>query len=218
MFTSFLLARRFSIKIFLPLITAVILFISYFSVVLSFEEVTGRYYLLSFPLYSIEKPDSEIPLLFRSYEVYFLNYRIYRWSHGPISYVNGISVLTRLVLSVDYFLFINIAGAILGYGLSKAKSIWRYFGRRKELLLVTIIMVVSIIGVSAVLWYKIQEPKHVIVTAIIAEKDILYKRFKSRHHVFLMDNGDLVEVSIAEYNEYEIGDMYTYCTCQVIRL
>ena len=137
MFTSFLLARRFRMKIFLPLITAVIIFISYFSVGLPIRALTGSdwptpsYYPLplSFPFHSVDKTR---PRYFggESYKIYFLNYRIIEyWTHDSI---NSISIsIGRLLRWGYHFLFINIAGAILGYGLSKAKSIWRYFARRK---------------------------------------------------------------------------------------
>jgi len=89
--------------------------------------------------------------------------------------------------------------------------------RKKEVLL-TIIIIVSIIGISAIIWSKINEPKHIEVTARIVNKDRLLRLDGPSSLVFLMDNGDFVEVPSAEYYEYEIGDMYTYCTSQVIRL
>ena len=123
-------------KIFLPLITAVIIFISCFSVVLPIkadsDDTTPSHIPLplSFPLYSIDKTgwiDFGLPGL--STEVYFLNSQII----SDLHFVDdGVSVYTRLGHFVHYFLVINIVGAILGYGLSKAvQSIWRYFGRRK---------------------------------------------------------------------------------------
>jgi len=89
--------------------------------------------------------------------------------------------------------------------------------RRKEVLL-AVIIVVSIIGISAIIWSKINEPKHIEVTARIVKKDMLLRLDGPGSLVFLMDNGDLVEVPSAEYYEYEIGDTYTYCTSQVLRL
>jgi len=137
MFISFLLARRFRMKIFLPLIAAVIMFISYFSVGLPIKALTAsnwptpsHYPLpLSFPFYSVDKPDPEVSIFqLESYELYFLNYRIMNYRHYYALSEDHIYHW----LFVHYFLLINIVGAILGYGLSKSKSIWRYFGRRKS--------------------------------------------------------------------------------------
>jgi hypothetical protein len=134
MFTSFLLARRFRMKIFLPLITAVIIFISYFSMGLPIKALTGSDFPtpshypipLSFPFYSVDKTHPERFFLHELYELYFLNYRIieyWRFKYSDIGVYDW--------LFIHYFLFINTVSAILGYGLSKAKSIWRYFARRK---------------------------------------------------------------------------------------
>lgn len=90
---------------------------------------------------------------------------------------------------------------------------------RKNEVLLAVTIIVFIIGVSAISWSEIHEPKHVELTARIVEKDrLIWGFFGPASRVFLMDNGDLVEVSKADNRKYETGDTYTYCTCQVIRL
>jgi hypothetical protein len=112
----------------------VIIFISYFSMGLPIKALTGSDFPtpshypipLSFPFYSVDKTHPERFFLHELYELYFLNYRIieyWRFKYSDIGVYDW--------LFIHYFLFINTVSAILGYGLSKAKSIWRYFARRK---------------------------------------------------------------------------------------
>jgi len=125
-------------NIFVPLITAVIIFISYFSVGLPIKALTGsdfptpsHYPLpLSFPFYSTDKTRLALDVFpYEKYELYFLDLRIREYTHR-IYLFNGNNIYHWLF--VHYFMFINIVGAILGYGLSKAaQPIRRYFARRQ---------------------------------------------------------------------------------------
>jgi len=138
MVVSFILARRFRPNIFVPLITAVIICISYFSVGLPIRALTGRdfptpshYPLpLSFPFYSTD----ETRLIrdvwpYEKYELYFLNLEIRDYTHRY--YYDGNNIYHWLF--IHYFMLINAVGAILGYGLSKAaQPIRRYFARKKS--------------------------------------------------------------------------------------
>jgi len=139
MFISLLLARKLRGVTYVLLTTVALLYIS----LLSFGLPTlGPYnptpdlipFPLSFPFYSINtvRPRSfwTFTEMAESYELYFMTSRIAEvWeerSHFQFNY------LEDLFPFYCYFLLINIVGAILGYGLSKSKSIWRYFGRRKS--------------------------------------------------------------------------------------
>jgi len=109
MFISLLLARKFRMKIFVPLITAVIIFISYFSVGLPSKAFTGSDYPtpshyplpLSFPLYSTDKTRLLGGVLFyEKYELYFLNYRIREYFHWHPLF-NGINVYPYLFFLIS---------------------------------------------------------------------------------------------------------------------
>jgi len=218
MFTSFLLARRFRMKIFLPLIAAVIMFISYFSVGLPIRALTGSDFStpstyplpLSFPFHSVNKIDR---LYYESYEIYFLNYRIIEyWSHG----YPGFGVYYHLSFAYHFLLF-NVAGAILGYELSRAKSTWRYFARRKPetettwkkirgILLALVILLSSSFGIFSVLW----SCQCIEVKARIIKKEFWVVLSKRPPCFFYLDNGERLRVSYDDYTEYQEGDLFTY--------
>jgi len=150
MLISFLLARKLRGKIYVLLMTVVLILVSLSSI--GFPSVwrsTGGDTIwqvnlpvipLSFPFHiSISRPlmirlhDVPIPDFFRlhplppTYEIglYFLTIQI--WSNLDWWLLTS----QDIILLVSSFLLINIVGAIIGYWISKTTFIGRYFARRK---------------------------------------------------------------------------------------
>jgi hypothetical protein len=156
MFTSFLLARRFKGKVYVLLMTVVLILMSLLSI--GFPSVWGTLSSvniildgttvwqvnlpaipLSFPFHaSISEPppiniagDWMPPIPFPplySVKLYFLAYQV--WTNemlGPLHLLTS----EHIVLLLPFFLLVNLVGAILGYWISKATFIETLFARRK---------------------------------------------------------------------------------------
>ena len=143
MFTSFLLARKFKVKIYILLMTVVLILVSLFSI--GFPSVwrsAGGIVIwqvnlpaipLSFPFYaSISEvpyayllpyyPRPSHPLAY-SVELYFLSFQ-------PVGF-ESIVITRHIIFLVSFFLLINLIGAILGYWISKTTFIDKLIARRK---------------------------------------------------------------------------------------
>jgi hypothetical protein len=143
MFISFLLSRRFRGKTYVSLTTAMVLVISFFSFGLPSMASSGAHYPtpsyyplpLSFPFYSLDITHPSwgmFQVLAESYELYFLGFLITEtWDSYPL--LQGHSPFTAIFFLAyfQFFLLINLAGAIFGYWINKIKFIEKYFTRRQ---------------------------------------------------------------------------------------
>lgn len=137
---SFLLARRFSEKTYVTLITVTAVLVSFFSAFgwitthqhTDFTFKTVEYYKLhpvplSFPFYAsafIELPVWPLPFdLSRvTYQIDFLTVEIISVTMDYSSFTVG-----RASVYYSFFLLVNIAGAIMGYWISKTAFMKRFF-------------------------------------------------------------------------------------------
>ena len=143
MFISLLLARRFKGKVFVLLMTAVLILVSVSSI--GFPSVWRSYYGVTF--WQVNSP--AIPLSFPFYvsipEVDYLTINIPHPKPLPPGYdlelfflgfmIDGLYLIhleaSHIIFLVSFFLLINLVGAIFGYWISKTTFMDRYFGRRK---------------------------------------------------------------------------------------
>ena len=144
MFVSFLLARRFKGKVFVLLMTAVLILISVSSTGFpsvwgpwrghTFWQVNSPAIPLSFPFYIsipkvsyglIEPPFYPKPLPpGYDVELFLLGFMI-----DGLYLIN--LTASHIIFLVSFFLLINLVGAIFGYWISKTTFVDRYFARRK---------------------------------------------------------------------------------------
>jgi hypothetical protein len=147
---SFILARRFKGKIYVLLMTVVLILVSLLSI--GFPSVWGTLRdgttiwqvnlpttPLAFPFHtSISReylaillegwiPPFPLPPIYRV-RLYFLAIQV--WTN-EITWNYLLLTSERIILLVSFFLLVNLAGAILGYWISKTTFIGRYLARRK---------------------------------------------------------------------------------------
>ena len=125
---SFLLERKFGTRIYVQLMAILIIVVSLFSTGLPVFYDGWDYELkyplpLSFPFYaSIKKVPGPVPLVVPYpgiYILYFLTFEISR-SVTPFYFFQGM-----FFLHYSFFLLVNVVGAIVGYWISKSKSLER---------------------------------------------------------------------------------------------
>ena len=142
MFISFLLARRFSRRIYVPLMVVVMILISTSSVgwitMLDEHRINVEPQCtppLSFPFHTIKMVQTWWRGGFPVYSIRFLELQI----SEIVSENYWFLTLRQVLLIHTFFLLVNIVGAILGWGISaifghwinKTTFIGRYFARRK---------------------------------------------------------------------------------------
>jgi hypothetical protein len=143
MFITFLLTRKFKGKVFVLLVTAVLILISVLSI--GFPSVWRSYYGITF--WQMNSP--AIPLSFPFYvsipEVSYATINIPHPRPLPPGYdvelfflgfmIDGLYLIhlqaSHIIFLVSFFLLINLVGAIFGYWISKTTFMNRYFARRK---------------------------------------------------------------------------------------
>jgi len=142
MFVSLLLARKFKGKIFVPLMTAVLILVSASSI--GFPSVWGSYgrdtfwqvnlrtIPLSYPFY-VNIPNTHhatINLLqYRFPPTYDMELFFFMFMIDDVILIS--LQLSHIILLVSFFLLVNLVGAIFGYWISKTTFMDRYFDRRK---------------------------------------------------------------------------------------
>jgi len=142
MFISFLLARRFGGKMYVPLMIVGLVLVSFFSV-----GVPEYMYILRHPVHQPIStdgvlPNNPLPLSFPFYSSVYhrrpMEFRDLEWEDYRLNFLTLILQETRIVsvgargsvllsfswniyfLYFTFFLLVNIIGAIIGYWLSKA--------------------------------------------------------------------------------------------------
>ncbi len=143
MFMSLLLARKFKGKVFVLLMTPVLIIISVSSI--GFPSVWSSYYGIIF--WQMNSP--AIPLSFPFHVSMRETYRytssihptppgydvklFFLWStiDGLLGFYLINLTASYITLLASFFLLVNLVGAIFGYWISKTPFIDRYLGRRK---------------------------------------------------------------------------------------
>jgi hypothetical protein len=143
MFISLILARKFKGKVFVSLMTAVLILISVSSI--GFPSVWGPWRGYTFWHLNLPAIPLSLPFYISIREVY--HYTINLPSPHPPGYdvelfflrstIDGLGfylinlTASYIILLVSFFLLINLVGAIFGYWISKTPFMDRYFARRK---------------------------------------------------------------------------------------
>ena len=121
MFSSFLLVRKFGSRIYVRLVTILIILVSLFSMGLPVFNSGWEYELkyplpLSLPFYASIEWRGGFPEL-SLYLLYFLTFEINR-SVTPSYFFHGM-----LFLHYSFFLLVNVVGAVVGYWIGKSKRL-----------------------------------------------------------------------------------------------
>ena len=143
MFISFLLARKFKVRIYILLMTVVLILVSLFSI--GFPRIwdyLGWSYSPEYIFWQLNLPALALSFPFH---VYFSQVFCIACMHNPLIYDLNLYFLVfqlesfgrmylttgYIILLVSFFLLVNLVGAMLGYWISKTTFIDKLLARRK---------------------------------------------------------------------------------------
>ena len=153
MFISFLLGRRFKGKVYVLLMTVVLILVSLLSIGFpsvwrTLRDGTTVWQVnlptipLSFPFHTSISREYLLflhegimnrfpPMYPPMYRVRLCFLAIQVWTNEKLAPLYHLLTSERIILLVSFFLLVNLIGAILGYWINKTTFIERFFARRK---------------------------------------------------------------------------------------